>query len=431
MYVYFAPAPDKPVASKPGSSSTLVASTDLSSALRGSLVAQKLEEQGSEAKDKCLSAKPASPSDPIWQFDSCGWERLYPKGLPNQETDQMVVVLVTPKGKVIRKQVPDATRGKVVKAVKRFQGSLLGLKDANTYLPQSQQIYKWLMSPIDADLKDRKINNLVFVMDKGLRSLPVAALHDGTGYIVERYSVGFMPSLALSDTRHVSLKETQVLAMGAAEFKDQAALPSVPLELSTIAGQLWPGQAFLNETFTPENLKQARTSKSFGIVHLATHGDFQAGRPDRSYIQFWNDKIALNRLQDLELTQATPIPVSLLVLSACRTALGDLDAELGFTGLAVSAGVQTALGGLWYISDLGTLALMSSFYGNLKTAPIKGEALRLAQVAMLKGQVRIQNGQLTTGQTTIPLSAKLAEEAQINLAHPYYWSGITMVGNPW
>ncbi len=50
--------------------------------------------------------------------------------------------------------------------------------------------------------------------------------------------------------------------------------------------------------------------------------------------------------------------VELLVLSACRTVLGD-QAELGFGGLAVKSGAKSALGSLWYVDDGGTLALMS------------------------------------------------------------------------
>jgi filamentous hemagglutinin family protein len=418
IYTYFAPTPKAQTAAK--LPPTLIASAEPLSGLLA---------QASEPKaDKCLSEKPARPTDPIWQFDSCGWDRIFPKGAAGNENDQLVLVLVTSDGKVIRKQIADATRGKMVKAVRRFQGSLQGLQDSKTYLPQSQQLYRWLVAPLEESLKTAKVNNLVFIMDRGLRALPLAALHDGTGFIVERYSVGVMPSLTLTDTRYVNLQQTQVLAMGASEFKDLASLPAVPLELSTIS-KLWSGQSLLNETFTPQQLKQLRSSKPYGIVHLATHGEFQAGNPEQSYIQFWDTKVNLKQMQSLNLTQ--PSPVSLLVLSACRTALGDQDAELGFTGLAVSAGVQTALGGLWNISDLGTLALMSSFYSNLKVAPIKAEALRQAQVAMLKGQVRVENNQLMTAGLNIPLSSKLQEQSDANLAHPYYWSGITMVGNPW
>jgi CHAT domain-containing protein len=418
IYTYFAPAPKAQTVTKP--SSTLIASQKLFSGLLA---------QNSEPKtDKCLSEKPARPSDPIWQFDSCGWDRIFPKGAVGNENDQLVVVLVTADGKVIRKQMPDATRGKMLKVVRRFQGSLQNLSDASVYLPQSQQLYQWLVAPLEEALKAEKVNNLVFIMDRGLRSLPIAALHDGKGFIVERYSVGVMPSLTLTDTRHINLQQTQVLAMGASEFKDLDALPAVPLELSTIS-KLWSGQSLLNETFTPQQLKELRSSKPYGIVHLATHGEFQAGNPEQSYIQFWDSKVNLKQMQSLNLTQ--PTPVSLLVLSACRTALGDQDAELGFTGLAVSSGVQTAVGGLWYISDLGTLALMTNFYNNLKLAPFKAEALRQAQVAMLTGQVKVENNQLVAAGLNIPLSPKLQEQSSANLTHPYYWSGMTMVGNPW
>jgi CHAT domain-containing protein len=68
-------------------------------------------------------------------------------------------------------------------------------------------------------------------------------------------------------------------------------------------------------------------------------------------------------------------PVELLVLSACKTAIGDQQAELGFAGLAVQANVKSALASLWTVSDTGTLALMTEFYRDLKTAPIKAEAL--------------------------------------------------------
>jgi CHAT domain-containing protein len=67
----------------------------------------------------------------------------------------------------------------------------------------------------------------------------------------------------------------------------------------------------------------------------------------------------------------------------------------------------------------------------LKLAPFKAEALRQAQVAMLTGQVKVENNQLVTAGLNIPLSPKLQEQSSANLTHPYYWSGMTMVGNPW
>jgi CHAT domain-containing protein len=198
--------------------------------------------------------------------------------------------------------------------------------------------------------------------------------------------------------------------------------------LRAIAGQLWKGKSFLNDTFTLSNLKEARAGEPFGIIHLATHAEFKPGKPSDSYIQMWDSQLRLDQLPTLGLNKP---PVELMVLSACRTAVGDESVELGFTGLAVQAGVKSALGSLWYVSDEGTLGLMTQFYEQLKSAPIKSEALRLAQLAMLKGETRLQGGNLVTSGGSIPLPPELVKLGDKDLTHPYYWSAFTMIGSPW
>ncbi len=94
-------------------------------------------------------------------------------------------------------------------------------------------------------------------------------------------------------------------------------------------------------------------------------------------------------------------------------------------------GVKSALASLWYISDEGTLGLMTEFYQQLRKVPIKAEALRQAQLAMIRGKVRIESGQLITPQQTLPLPPELHEIRNKNLSHPYYWSAFTIIGNPW
>lgn len=184
---------------------------------------------------------------------------------------------------------------------------------------------------------------------------------------------------------------------------------------------------------TLTNLKKLTQQQQFDIIHLATHAEFKSGNIDRSYIQLWDGKLTLKDIREVARQSKwneTPT-VELLVLSACQTALGDNDAELGFTGLAIQSGVKSALGSLWFVSDEGTLGLMTGFYQNLKTAPIKSAALRQAQMAMLKGQVRISDeGQLVLADgTQIALPAIFAERGEIDFTHPYYWSAFTMVGN--
>jgi len=89
------------------------------------------------------------------------------------------------------------------------------------------------------------------------------------------------------------------------------------------------------------------------------------------------------------------------------------------------------LASLWYVSDEGTLGLMTEFYEQLKQVPMKAEALRLAQLAMLKGEVRLQGGKLVTSQGSFPVPPNLAALGDINLTRPSYWSAFTLIGNPW
>jgi CHAT domain-containing protein len=229
------------------------------------------------------------------------------------------------------------------------------------------------IAPIEADLQARGIQNLAFIMDAGLRTLPLAALHNGKEFLIERYSVGLMPSFSLTDTRYANIRDSQVLGAGASTFDQFTPLPASQVEISTITQKLWKGNSLFNEQFTLSNLKAKRHQQPFGIVHLATHGVFLPGDLNNSFIQLWDQRLQLSQLRELGWNDP---PLELIVLSACNTAVGNEEAELGFAGLAAQVGVKTALASLWSVSDEGTLALMTEFYQQLKTAPIRAEALR-------------------------------------------------------
>ena len=243
---------------------------------------------------------------------------------------------------------------------------------------------------------------------------------------MEKYSLALIPAFKLTDTVYSNLKNSQVLAMGASEFNEHNSLPAVPIELSVITQYPWQGKSFLNRNFTINNLKlQQQYNKNYKILHLATHSDFKAGKPSKSYIQFWDSKLTLEEFGEFRWHSPT---IELLVLSSCRTAIGDKEAELGFAGLAVSANVKSAVASLWYVSDGGTLVLMSEFYHSLKTVPIKAEALRQAQIGMLKQTVTLAS---VTDLPNVSLPPELASLNYEDLSHPYYWAAFTVVGNPW
>ncbi len=343
---------------------------------------------------------------------------------------QLDLILITPDGQPIHKRVKEANSEALLKQVQELRTSITNpvRKHTNRYLPSAQQLYQWMIAPLEPELQAQNIDTLLFCVGAGLRTVPFAALHDGQQFLVEKYSFSRIPAFKLTSTVYTDLRNSPVLAMGASEFKEQNPLPAVPMELSNIQKNLWQGEFFLNQEFTLANLQSQSASQPFRIIHLATHAVFQPGVPSNSYIQFWNTKLTLDKMSQLRWNNP---PVELLVLSACQTAIGDKDVELGFAGLAVQANVKSAIASLWNVSDQGTLGLMTEFYRDLKTAPIKAEALRQAQIAMLKGQVRIENGQLHSSNGSIPLPPEMAIDDNKNLSYPYYWAAFTVVGSPW
>ena len=361
-----------------------------------------------------------------------------------QET-RMHVILVPPNGAPVHKVVENVTPESISEKAKECAGKITSPieRRGDSYLACAQQLYDWIIRPIEADIAKNEIDTILFAMDAPLRSLPIAALHDGDRFLIEKAALAQIPSLNLTDARLGSFRDAQVLAMGSSEFTQLHPLPAVPVELEVIVGAdevsddfaggapLWQGRSFLNEEFTLENLRSQREANESIILHLATHADFLPGASGNSYIQLWDSQLGINDMEKLNWRVAPT--VELLVLSACRTAIGDEEVKLGFAGLAVQSGVKTAVASLWYVSDEGTLALMTEFYNFLKSANIKAEALREAQIAMLRGEVRIEDGEIIFDNLDrrIKLPPELAYINNVNLQHPYYWSAFTVIGSPW
>ncbi|MCS6783460.1 MAG: CHAT domain-containing protein, partial [Gloeomargarita sp. SKYG98] len=296
------------------------------------------------------------------------------------------LLLVLPGGSLVVKRVTDAVPAVLLPTVNQF---LLAIRDPRRlprYLSLAQTLYQWIIAPVEETLQVERIHALIFCAGQGLRAVPFAALHDGRQFLIEKYAVGRMPAYSLTNHDRTPLANLRILAMGASEFFDHPPLPAVPIELTTITTQ-WPGDAFLNESFTIDQLQTQQRRNRYNVVHLATHADFRPGAINNSYIQFWERRLCLP-----ELTQLPWEGVDLLVLSACRTAVGDKGAEMGFAGVAVKAGVKSVLASLWYVGDESTLVLMAEFYRQMRAAPTKMAALQRAQVALLRQQVAFQDG---------------------------------------
>jgi CHAT domain-containing protein len=335
-------------------------------------------------------------------------------------------------GQILRQIVPDASRTTLQQVVNDFRAKITNPRQSKSYLVPAKKLYDWLIAPVEPALKANKIKNLILSMDRGLRALPVSALHDGKQFLIEKYAIAIVPNYSLTDSRYIPISKTQMLAMGISKnVAGQVPLPLAEVEVETLVTKLWKGQKYLNEKFTLQNFKSVNLQQRYGIIHLATHGEFKGGTISNSYIQFWDRKLRLNEISKLsqELKWNSYPKIEMLVLSSCRTALGNDQAELGFAGLAVKSGVKTALGSLWYVSDEGAMALMTKFYEQLKMSSFRADALRKAQIAMIKGEVKFEKGKLRLSpkiQLSIPGNITTAS---YNLSHPYFWSGFVMIGN--
>ncbi len=272
-----------------------------------------------------------------------------------------------------------------------------------SFLQPSQKVYDWVIRPFEADLASSGIKTLVFVLDGSLRNIPIAALHDGTEYVAQKYSVAIAPGLQLVDPKPLARQKLQILTAGLSEARQGfSPLPGVETELDRIKAEA-PTQLLLNQSFTEANFKKILSAAPYPVVHLATHGEFSS-QAENTFILTWDNKINAKELDRLLRTESgQKNPIELLVFSACRTAAGDKRAALGLAGVAVRAGARSTLASLWYVSDRATSKLMTQFYEELAKGDVtKAEALRRAQQAVL------QDGEFS---------------------HPYYWSAFMLVGN--
>jgi CHAT domain-containing protein len=299
-----------------------------------------------------------------------------------------------------------------------------------------RQLYRLLLEPVREELSAAGVTTLLISADPGLQAVPYAALHDGKSYVGERYAFALTPSLGLMPLDAPANRTSgQQMAAGASRFEGLSPLPLVPQEVSQVASAS-KGQAastYLNEQFTPQVLISKAGDSTVGQVHVATHAEFLPGGPSKAKLFTGTSAMSLTEFASLR-QRREGAPLQLFVLSACRTALGDRDSELGFAGLALQAGSRSAIGSLWYVDDVATSAYFVQFYRYLDAGVPKAEAMQLVRLAMAQGNFRLEGDKLL-GPYGVPVLEKLTAEQRRRVAqglqHPFYWAGIELLGTPW
>ena len=141
-----------------------------------------------------------------------------------------------------------------------------GERTTREYLPHAQKLYDWLIRPLEADLASFPIDTLVFVPDGALRTIPMAALHDGKQFLIAKYAVGITPSLSLSDPRPIKREDMKVLAVGVTEaVQGFPALPNVSAELQALHALLG-SETLVDKEFSPPKMEKKLKDEQFTIV---------------------------------------------------------------------------------------------------------------------------------------------------------------------
>ena len=298
----------------------------------------------------------------------------------------------------------------------------------------AREMYDLLIRPLHQELERREITTLLISMDLELQSIPIAALHDGTQWFGQKFAFSVTPSMSLMPRVESSGNESKSknLLAGNSRFQQLAPLPFVEQEIKQIASLSKSTVAF-NETFSQERLIKEAESEDTNIIHLATHAEFIPGRPGKSKIHMENGSFTLNDLRQLRLSREEK-PLNLFTLSACRTATGDSNSELGLAGLALLAGAQSAIGTLWYVDDIATSIFFIRFYKWLSEGNTKSQAIRLSRDEMIKGLFKVENGQVLDKDGTIvldQLSSRQIIKLRQGLSHPYFWAAPVLLGKPW
>jgi len=227
-----------------------------------------------------------------------------------------------------------------------------------------------------------------------LHQVPFHALHDGAGYLIDRFAISYAPSATvyLFSEQRQTLANGSALIMGIAE----EGIPQAVVEAEAVAGQLGEFKVAL---FTGEAASVNRFRENSGqasIIHLACHGQFRHDNPTFSSLQLSDNRITAADVARLKFNHA------LVTLSACESGRGKSvagDEILGLPRAFLGAGASSVLVGLWLVHDKTAAEFMAGWYQKLQAGQARVQALRDMQ--------------------------RITRE---RMPHPYYWAPFALIG---
>ncbi len=245
----------------------------------------------------------------------------------------------------------------------------------------SQSLYKLLIEPVEEKLN--RTEYLAITPHGFLHYLSFATLYDGNRYLLEKYPLFYLPGagmLEYSINKRKKEKNTNVLAIGNPDLGDPALdLPFSEYEVGSIKWNFDNITILTGERATEGDVK--KNISEFGVIHLASHGEFNSVNPLFSAIKLAGDRETDGDLEAEEVF-GLHIDADIVLLSACQTGLGKVtkgDDVIGLNRAFFYAGAHAVISSLWRVSDVSTALLVKQFYRQYRT---KNKALSLRSAAL-------------------------------------------------
>lgn len=259
-----------------------------------------------------------------------------------------------------------------------------------------------LIKPVEPHLKKKRLG----IVPHGiLHYVPFAALECDGRYLVEDYALFTLPSATVYRFCKEKRKSFtgHVLALGDPDLGDPRLNIKYAIDEVKAICELYPDTTVLVRDNASETAFKS-VAGAHDVLHLASHGEFDADKPLNSALRLSpaasdDGRLTASEIFDLELD------VSLVTLSACQTGMSRIsagDEMIGLPRAFIYAGAPSVIASLWNVNDISTSMLMKGLYRSMKNGTDKAESLRSTQVALIKDG---------------------------NYHHPYYWGAFILIGD--
>ena len=280
--------------------------------------------------------------------------------------------------------------------------------EEETWRVPLQRLYRRLIVPVEATGLLTSKNRILIAAHDVLHYVPFHAFLSthGDRFLAERYALSYVPSgsiwVQLRDAGEARPKD-RILALS----PDLDGMPGTREEVRAIV-RLYGKDATILTGASASEASFKSAASSYDILHLASAGALNQLNPLFSHVALApadgeDGRLEVHEVFGLELDG------QLVVLSACETALAsgaraDVPAGDDWVGLSrafLTAGASAVLATLWRVDDRSAAEFTKRFYRGLRDERAPQEALREAQLALLRDPAT---------------------------ADPYHWAAFALIG---